>query len=566
MRGLQSIRIQRFKRIDDAPVALSDVNVLVGANNSGKSSLIQALHFGIGLLQTIRLNHNWGDVTELSTSLSPQQLIYCPSEDVYAIGPRGRLREELTQAVVLTYTLLSGEVTTVSMRKGRNRNIVVAVTNARVAKELSSLELPYSVFSPGLAGISKKEAYVSDGVLLRTLARGDANLVLRNILLRLWQTEGWQKLIDDLHFVFPGVELNVDFNLGTDEVISVDVRLPETQNSWVPLEIAGTGLLQAIQILSYIHRFNPAIIVLDEPDSHLHPNNQRLLCALLRKVADEQEIQVILTTHSRHVVDSIGSSSGFLWVRSGKIDAATPDDEVGILMEIGALDIKERASNPNTRALILTEDEITGPIEAVLAASGLNMGQTIVLPYYGVSQTRQLRPLVRVIQEQNPTVKILLHRDRDFLENDEVASWLTEVRSLGIEPFLTVGRDIESQLFKADYLASVNRVTQPVMQSIIDAALTESAERRFRDYVNGRIDTMRKKGQTPNPGQISADGIAIVNASPLRFSGKAEMKIVKRIFRERLARNMVVVAPSPLLKDDEIWAFATRVFGMTATA
>lgn len=565
MRGLQSIRVQRFKRIDDAPVALTDVNVLVGANNSGKSSLIQALHFGIGLLQTIRLNHTWGDGAELSTSLSPQQLIYCPSEDVYAIGPRGRLREEAGQAVVFTYTLLNGEVTTVSMRKGRNRNIVVTVTNARVAKELSSLELPYSVFSPGLAGISKKEAYVSDGVLLRTLARGDANLVLRNILLRLWQTDGWQKLTDDLHFVFPGVELKVDFNLRTDEVISVDVRLPETQNSWVPLEIAGTGLLQAIQILSYIHRFNPAIIVLDEPDSHLHPNNQRLLCALLRKVADEQEIQVILTTHSRHVVDSIGSSSGFLWVRSGKVDAATPDDEVGILMEIGALDVKERASNPNTRALILTEDEITNPIEAILTASGLRMDQTVVLPYYGVSQIRQLRPLVRVIQEQNPAVKILLHRDRDFLEDGEVAAWLTEVRSLGIEPFLTTGRDIESHLLRADYLAAINTVTQPVMQSVIERALSESADRRFRDYVNGRIDTIRKKGQVANAGEISANGVAIVSASPLRFSGKAEMKMVKKVFRERFGRNLVVVAPSALLKDDDIWAFAARVFGMTAT-
>src|ERR1039457_2980741 len=47
---LQSVRIQRFKRIKDASIDLKTVNVFVGGNNSGKSSLIQGLHFGIGLL------------------------------------------------------------------------------------------------------------------------------------------------------------------------------------------------------------------------------------------------------------------------------------------------------------------------------------------------------------------------------------------------------------------------------------------------------------------------------------------------------------------------------------
>ena len=55
MSGLQSVRIQRFKRIRHAAIDLSNVNVFVGGNNSGKSSLIEGLHFGVGLLQSIAL-------------------------------------------------------------------------------------------------------------------------------------------------------------------------------------------------------------------------------------------------------------------------------------------------------------------------------------------------------------------------------------------------------------------------------------------------------------------------------------------------------------------------------
>lgn len=38
--------------------------------------------------------------------------------------------------------------------------------------------------------------------------------------------------------------------------------------------------------------FSPKLILLAEPDSHLHPNNQRLLCSLLNTVAIERDVQV----------------------------------------------------------------------------------------------------------------------------------------------------------------------------------------------------------------------------------------------------------------------------------
>jgi predicted ATP-dependent endonuclease of OLD family len=66
------MRIQRFKRITDAAIDLGAVNVFAGGNNAGKSSLIQGLHFGVGLLQSIALSGAW----KASTSLSPTQLIY----------------------------------------------------------------------------------------------------------------------------------------------------------------------------------------------------------------------------------------------------------------------------------------------------------------------------------------------------------------------------------------------------------------------------------------------------------------------------------------------------------
>jgi ABC-type uncharacterized transport system ATPase subunit len=55
MARLTSVGIRRFKRIEDLTVDLGDVTLLIGANNSGKSSILQAIHFGISIAQTARL-------------------------------------------------------------------------------------------------------------------------------------------------------------------------------------------------------------------------------------------------------------------------------------------------------------------------------------------------------------------------------------------------------------------------------------------------------------------------------------------------------------------------------
>ena len=77
---------------------------------------------------------------------------------------------------------------------------------------------------------------------------------------------------------------------------------------------------------------------------------------------------------------------------------------------------------------MLTKDEIVGPLEVILWSSGFDPSTTAVLPYYGVTGIKQLRPLVKMIRSTNTQAKIVLHRDRDFLNDDEVEAWKKEVR------------------------------------------------------------------------------------------------------------------------------------------
>lgn len=388
---LASVSIQRFKRLERVDFNLDGVNVLIGGNNSGKSTVIQAVHFGLTLLQSLNVADKWPAKAKKALTVSPQELIYLPSDHPYALGYGGRLLEDEDKSIVIRLSFDNGEVLTLSVRKGRITNIMVEPDNVEFAKGLSSLEAPYSIFSPGLAGVARQENFVSDGVLLRALARGDANAFLRNILYRLHQKQEWADFEADLAAVFPKAQIKVKFNQHIDQFI--DVRIEEVSNP-IPLDLAGTGLLQSIQILAYFHLFSPKLIILDEPDSHLHPNNQRLLCTLLSNLSIERGVQVLMTTHSRHVIDTLYSSAKMLWVQNGSIVEAQAEDQLDILLELGALDITERIKASSPKVIVLTEDTISQYLQILLDNSGFKQKETELLSYNGVTNPHLLKPLI----------------------------------------------------------------------------------------------------------------------------------------------------------------------------
>lgn len=564
MEKLASVRIRRFKRIEDAPFDLSDLNVIVGANNSGKSSLIQGLHFAISLLQSVALLQGWSKDTQFgneafSTSINPNQLIYSPSDDVYSLAFGGTLFEAQEKATSFTFSLANGEKFEIAVRKGRNRNILVSITNVSVALPYAFLAEPFSVFSPGLAGVSRNENFISDGVLFRALARGDANLVLRNILWRLWGTEGWQAFLNDLRLIFPNIDIDIQYEERIDEYIRVFVRNHDCE---VPIDLAGTGVLQAAQILSYLHNFAPKLIVLDEPDSHLHPDNQRKVAKLLRLIANERGVQVILTTHSRHILEAMADAS-VLWAQNGKIAASSKDDEVSVLLDIGALSASERIS-AEAKIVVLTEDEKIIFLRTLLTANGFDLQQTTILSYYGVSNFASLRALRELIQKTNSSAKILAHRDRDFLTDDEVADWETKVREMKIEPFVTEGTDIEAYFLGPAYLEKTNEgASKAEIEAMIAIATAEDGERFVERYVNSRIDIARSNGTFGklNVGSLATEAPKHFKDNPERYrSGKFVMARLRDLFKTEKGLNLRMFRIGAGIEIDALRTVAKKAF------
>jgi predicted ATP-dependent endonuclease of OLD family len=166
--SLKNLTIERFKRLERVDFNLNGVNILIGGNNSGKSTIIQAVHFAFTLLQSLNIANKWPVRKKKSSTISPTELIYIPSEDPYSLGFGGKLLEEEEKSIVIGLTFDDGAIINLSIRKGRITNIIVEPDNVEYAKALSSLEAPYSVFSPGLAGVASGLIHSDDSQIGRS--------------------------------------------------------------------------------------------------------------------------------------------------------------------------------------------------------------------------------------------------------------------------------------------------------------------------------------------------------------------------------------------------------------
>lgn len=562
---LRNITIERFKRLDSIDFDVDGVNILVGGNNSGKSTIIQAVHFAFTLFQSLTIGNKWPVKEKKSSTISPTELIYIPSEDPYSLGHGGRLLEDASKGIAIRFTFDNGEKINLAIRKGRITNLIVEPDNIEFAKSLSKLEAPYSVFSPGLAGVSRNENYVSDGVLLRALARGDANVVLRNILYRLRQKPEWEPFENDLALIFPSVRLEVQFNSAIDQYVNVSV-LEDSRR--IPLDLAGTGLLQAIQILAYFHLFAPKLIILDEPDSHLHPNNQRLLCSLLSSLAIDRDVQVLVTTHSRHVIDTMYNDAKLLWVRGGSVVAASPEDQVEILLELGALDVREKIAEGKYKAIFLTEDRLTQLIAILLSNSGFELEKTAILPYNGVTSPHLLKPLVKQIKDISQAT-IIVHRDRDYMDSSEIEAWSKDIVQIGADPFVTSEIDIEGYFSTLDYVGAALQQKGQKIDDIKDKVVAGETDEIIASYVNGRVDIARKAGTIGKLDLGKLGALAAKKAAEDPFGlmkGKRRLAKVRKIVKESLGYNFDILKDADVPTDASLMKLAAKMFGKKMVA
>ena len=548
---IDKIVIDSFKRIHRSEIQLGAINVLVGGNNAGKSCFLQGIHFGVALSQSRRIAY--------AQQFSPEKLRYCPTDDFLSLRHKERLTE--TAAIAFRFERDDGkDFADISLTRGRNGVVKVVSEGGALLAEVSDPATPFSIYVPGLAGISIREEYRTDLVVNNGIARGDANLYLRNVLWRIQSSaERLARFQALLNEVFPAHEVVASFDQGKDLWIRADVRLAD--DSLRALDTAGTGLLQAVQLLAYVTNYGPRVLLLDEPDAHLHPSKQRLLAHTLHLIASQTDTQIVLATHSRHLLDALSdySNAKLYWIKDGEAILQDMWSNVAVLMDLGALDKGERLLAGELRTLVWTEDTDTSWLEQLLIANGFASDETFIFSYKASSKIDAAVLMAHFISRIRPGVRVIIHRDRDFMSDEEVGRLVEKYRIVTNDQarlFITRGTDVESYFTQAEHLAGVLNLDVERMRLLVERIVRDNNAHfvvKFRD----KRETVKFELYKNDPANCPAtDGLIPPGLLPVEQAhGKMLCSFVSQAIQTEYGINPArFKAPSPGLVDEGLRA------------
>ncbi len=517
---LTKIRIEKFKKIDEIDIETGSINILVGSNGSGKSSILQAAHLASCLLRQ-------ADRIRTSTStVAVMDLDYLPTNDYMRLGNGenwGNKSNTPSSKITFTFCDSAGNEHNAICEARAARNAGISVTG-QLPEEIRSLfrgqNTYFSGFIPGISGVPNSETKQSKRVVLKACSFGDSNVYLRNVL-NLLNSSDLRQLEVWLSRLMGDVSIQLDFQEDRDLFIKAEVTVGGISH---PIELLGTGYIQLIQIFCYVLLFRPKILLIDEPDIHLHPNIQERLTTSLADIAQERDLSVILTTHSPFILRGAPLHANIYWIDNG-ILVNENRQAAEIALGWGAF---------GKKIIIVSEDKNISLLKKLVSQWPAIDKLVTYHPGQGYKNIMKKEQATELYEALGRKYNILVHRDRDSLTDDEMERLRSEYNSDSIKLWFPEPSDIEAYFCSAELISSLASKSIDESQEYINSILT-----RFvvpaREQFNGQRQAHNQELYAQGGSPTNDDVWQQLQNRPLKgFKGKFVFNQLKNEVPNRL--------------------------------
>ncbi len=292
--GLDAVEIHGFRGIGEGKLeGLQDVNFLVGRNNSGKTTVVEAIsraaHHVVAamgasadVLSRDRDEH-WQSVRQDPT---PYPL------ELAQIHP---------DAARWNVTLSRGEAAYgLAYRAGASGPWSASGPGSTSGPGIAQLE-PFALCTDDATSDPSWLPFLA-GVTTFRPADGADRAVERTLWPLLISTRTDKILITALNHIY-GTRIE-QLQLLPDGRFMV--LLPDKS---LPLDAHGEGLRAAARCLMVLLAMRDTLLLLEEPESHQHPGSLERFAGAMCRIARTQNVQLVVTTHSAEAVRVFASGS-----------------------------------------------------------------------------------------------------------------------------------------------------------------------------------------------------------------------------------------------------------------
>ncbi len=307
--------ISNFKRLETASLELGNAVVLIGPNNSGKTSALQAMTlWDVGW-------RRWTEKRDDSAA-SERKGVTINRRDLYPIPiPSARLLwsglhtqdtktedgKQRTEKVYITLTadgVHEDKPWTCSMEfyYANEESFYCRLKNTADGKVPEGARHHSIVFLPPMSGLTAREHRKEGGEINVLIGEGRTAEVLRNLCWQLFSREdktAWQVLVEHIRSLF---HITLMEPIYVKERAELSLGYREESGVELDLSSSGRGCQQVLLLLSYMLANPGAILLLDEPDAHLEILRQRDVYNLLTDIAAQQRSQIVAASHSEIVL------------------------------------------------------------------------------------------------------------------------------------------------------------------------------------------------------------------------------------------------------------------------
>ena len=300
---LQELRLRNFRGFSNHRLPLKDLTVIVGKNNAGKTTLVEALRLLSIIVSryknlTYRQPPGWTDL--------PQR--------EYGVSPSLRNLEINFQGVFHRYDPPPAHIegifnngSSVSIYINENKEIHAVIKNPKgnIIKnkhQAQKANLPLVSIMPQVTPVQLTERILTSDYVQSAMSSALSSLHFRNQLHLLYQPffSKFQRIVEN---TWQGVRVMELY--GRDKVPSPQSKLElHIRNEAFVGEISlmGHGLQMWLQTMWFLTRSAISkTVILDEPDVYMHPDLQRKFIRFLKN----RFPQTILTTHSIEIMSEV---------------------------------------------------------------------------------------------------------------------------------------------------------------------------------------------------------------------------------------------------------------------
>ena len=310
MRLLHYIEIENFKRFGDKQrIELDHPAVLIGPNNCGKTSAIQALALWSQAVQTwydTRKNSSAKERT--ATALNRLSIVAVPVQRTRFFWHNTVVRTG-NKDIALTLTVgieFKGQVLALPMRfRNQGDELVYCAPDESVVANLEFLKYAASIrieLLYPMSGLETEEAILQPGRIDVLLGQGQTAQVLRNLCLIVARDmpDDWTRIVALMKRLF-NVALKTPQETSRG-AIEMHYQQPGVREL-LDVSSSGRGFQQMLLIFAYLYSHKGSVLLVDEPDAHLEILRQKQVYVLLRDIASENNSQVVMVTHSEVILD-----------------------------------------------------------------------------------------------------------------------------------------------------------------------------------------------------------------------------------------------------------------------